>query len=36
LEIEKKNYGEDHAECAKTLENLAYKLIYLGDYETAK
>jgi tetratricopeptide (TPR) repeat protein len=36
LEIEKKHYGEEHVEYAKTLYNLANRLSDLGDYETAK
>jgi hypothetical protein len=36
LEINKKHYGEDHVEHAKTLSNLANRLSDLGDYETAK
>jgi hypothetical protein len=36
LEIEKKHYGEDHVEYAKTLHSLANRLSDLGDYETAK
>jgi hypothetical protein len=36
LEIEKKYYGEDHIECAKTLHTLSNRLSDLGDYEGAK
>jgi hypothetical protein len=36
LEINKKHYGEDHVEYAKTLENLSNRLSELGDYEGAK
>jgi tetratricopeptide (TPR) repeat protein len=36
LEIEKKYYGEDHVEYAKTLHNFSNRLSELGDYEGAK
>jgi hypothetical protein len=36
LEINKKHYGEDHVEYARTLENLSNELSGLGDYEGAK
>jgi hypothetical protein len=36
LEINKRNYGEDHVEYAITLENLSIVLKNLGDYEEAK
>jgi hypothetical protein len=36
LEINKKNYGEDHVEYANTLNNLANRLSDLGDLEAAK
>jgi hypothetical protein len=36
LEINKKHYGEDHVEYARTLENLSNLLGQLGDYENAK
>jgi tetratricopeptide (TPR) repeat protein len=36
LEIKKKNYGEDHIEYAKTLQNLCISLKSLGEYENAK
>jgi tetratricopeptide (TPR) repeat protein len=36
LEINKKNFGEDHVQYAKTLENISIILKDLGDYEGAK
>jgi hypothetical protein len=36
LEIDKKHYGEDHVEYAKTLYSLSNRLSNLGDYEGAK
>jgi hypothetical protein len=36
LEINKKNFGEDHVEYANTLQNLSSVLKDLGDYEGAK
>jgi tetratricopeptide (TPR) repeat protein len=36
LEINKRNYGEDHVNYASTLENLYSVLNDLGDYEVAK
>jgi hypothetical protein len=36
LEINKKHYGEDNVEYAKTLHNLSIELSDLGDYEDAK
>jgi tetratricopeptide (TPR) repeat protein len=36
LEIEKKNYGEEHVQYASTLGNLSGTLEKLGDYEGAK
>ena len=36
LEIDKRVYGEDHVEYAKTLGNLSSAINYLGDYEGAK
>jgi hypothetical protein len=36
LEINKKHYGEDHVEYARTLKNLSNLLGQLGDYENAK
>jgi hypothetical protein len=36
LEINKRSFGEDHVQYAKTLENLSTVLCYLGEYEGAK
>jgi hypothetical protein len=36
IEINKRNFGEDHVEYARTLSNLSITLIRLGDYEGAK
>jgi hypothetical protein len=36
LEINKKNYGENHVKYARNLENLSTVLMDLGDYEGAK
>ena len=36
LEIEKKNFGEDHIEYATTLGNLSGVLRNMGDYRLAK
>jgi tetratricopeptide (TPR) repeat protein len=36
LEINKRSFGEDHVQYAKTLENLSNVLIHLGDYEGSK
>jgi tetratricopeptide (TPR) repeat protein len=36
LEINKRIYGEDHPEYARTLMNLSNALWNLGDYEGAK
>jgi hypothetical protein len=36
LEINKKHYGEDHVEYAKTLYNLSLTNNDLGDYKGAK
>jgi hypothetical protein len=36
LEINKRSYGEDHVEYARTLDNLSIVLKDLGDYEEAK
>jgi tetratricopeptide (TPR) repeat protein len=36
LEINKKNYGENHVKYARNLENLSTVLMEFGDYEGAK
>jgi hypothetical protein len=36
LEINKRSFGEDHVEYARTLNNLSNVLRDLGDYEGAK
>jgi hypothetical protein len=36
LEINKRNFGEDHVVYARTLENLSNVLRELGYYEEAK
>jgi tetratricopeptide (TPR) repeat protein len=36
LEINKRSYGENHAEYARNLGNLSSVLVNLGDYEGAK
>jgi hypothetical protein len=36
LEINKRSYGEDHVNYARTLENLSNVLSDLGDFEGAK
>jgi tetratricopeptide (TPR) repeat protein len=36
LEINRKAFGEDHTEYARTLQNLSIVLEKLGDYEGAK
>jgi hypothetical protein len=36
LEIFKRSFGEDHVQCATTLDNLSNVLFELGDYMAAK
>jgi tetratricopeptide (TPR) repeat protein len=36
LEINKRSFGEDHVQYARTLENLSTVLRDMGDYEGAK
>jgi tetratricopeptide (TPR) repeat protein len=36
LEINKRSFGEDHVQYARSLENLSIVLRNLGDYEGAK
>jgi hypothetical protein len=36
LEIKKRSFGEDHAEYARTIENLSNALSDLGELEGAK
>jgi hypothetical protein len=36
LEINKRSFGEDHVEYARTLGNLSSVLRDMGDYEGAK
>jgi tetratricopeptide (TPR) repeat protein len=36
LEINKRSYGENHVNYARTLGNLSIVLMHLGDYEGAK
>jgi hypothetical protein len=36
LEINKRSFGEDHVQYAKTLGNISTVLRDLGDYEGAK